>query len=583
MTTTGPHQQAKPEAAPSDSEASPPTDGSASETGSATPSAQALGRIATEQFGIDAWREGQFEALVAAVEGRDVLAVMPTGHGKSLIYQIPGAALPGVTVVVSPLIALQRDQAEAINERLGDGRAVALNSAVGARAVREAWAALDDGGSHFVFLAPEQLAREETIERLAALDIRLFVVDEAHCISSWGHDFRPDYLFLGDVAQRLGAPPVIALTATASPHTRSEIVERLRLRDPLELVQSFDRPNVELRVIRHAGDLDKRQAVLDEVTELRGPGLLYVATRRVAEEYADELSQRGLRAEAYHAGRRAADRTAVHERFLDNQLDVVVATTAFGMGIDKPDVRFVVHADIPDSLDSYYQEIGRAGRDGGSAIGILHYRSEDLGLQRFFAGRSFKQEDVEAVFRAVRDRGPLRAAALRRETELGPRALSRALNLLEHSGGVLGASRGYRAAPVMSSERAVELAQAEDESRQRIDESRVEMARGYAETGACRRHWLLNYFGEEADAWCGNCDNCLQEGSAEKAEEREAATPDEWSLQTPVRHREWGPGLVMSVEPDRITVLFESVGYKELALAVIDENEDLLVREDRPE
>jgi ATP-dependent DNA helicase RecQ len=575
MTATRPHLADNRASEPSAPEAPPSTDGST------TPWAERLGRIAAEQFGIDAWREGQLEALVAAAEGRDVLAVMPTGHGKSLIYQIPGTALPGVTVVVSPLIALQREQADTINETLGAPRAVALNSSVGARALREAWAALDGGVACFVFLAPEQLAREETIEHLARLDVALFVVDEAHCISSWGHDFRPDYLFLGDVVQRLGAPPVIALTATASPHTRAEIVERLRLREPLELVQSFDRPNIELRVVRHAGDLDKRQAVLDQVAGLRGPGLLYAATRRGAEEYAEELSQRGLRAEAYHAGRRAADRTAVHERLLRNEIDVVVATTAFGMGIDKPDVRFVVHADIPDSLDSYYQEIGRAGRDGEPALAVLHYRSEDLGLQRFFAGRSFNAEDVDAVFRAVRGGGPVRAAALRREAGLGPRALSRALSLLEHSGGVLGSSQGYRSAPGMSAERAVELAQAEDESRQRIDQSRVEMARGYAETDACRRHWLLNYFGEEADAWCGNCDNCLHEGSAEEAEEREAATPDDWSLQTPVRHREWGPGLVMSVEPDRITVLFESVGYKELALAVIDENEDLLVRESR--
>ncbi|WP_138442814.1 RecQ family ATP-dependent DNA helicase [Sinomonas susongensis] len=575
MKPSEPHQAVYRPSEPSASEAQPSADGSTA------PWAERLGRIATEKFGIDSWREGQFEALVAAAEGRDVLAVMPTGHGKSLIYQIPGTAITGVTLVVSPLIALQREQAESINESLGEGRAVALNSSLGARALREAWAALDDGGPRFVFLAPEQLAREETVERLAQLGIGLFAVDEAHCISSWGHDFRPDYLFLGDVAQRLGAPPVIALTATASPHTRAEIVERLRLRDPLELVQSFDRPNIELRVVRHTGDLDKRQAVLDEVAGLQGPGLLYVATRRSAEEYADEFSRRGLRAEAYHAGRRAAERTAVHERFLRNELDVVVATTAFGMGIDKPDVRFVVHADIPDSLDSYYQEIGRAGRDAEPALAVLHYRSEDLGLQRFFAGRSFSAEDVEAVFRVVRDSGPLRAAGLKRETELGPRALSRALSLLEHSGTVLAGSRGYRAAPGMSSERAVGLAQAEDESRQRIDQSRVEMARGYAETDACRRQWLLNYFGEEADPWCGNCDNCLQEGSAEEAEEREAATPDDWSIQTPVRHREWGPGLVMSVEPDRITVLFESVGYKELALAAIDSNDDLLVRERR--
>jgi ATP-dependent DNA helicase RecQ len=537
-----------------------------------------LRRIAAERFGIDSWREGQFEAVQAAAEGRDVLAVMPTGHGKSAIYQIPGAALDGVTVVVSPLIALQHDQVEAINESLGADRAVALNSTLGARAERAAWEALEGGTTQFVFLAPEQLAREQTIVRLKGLRLALFVVDEAHCISSWGHDFRPDYLLLGDALQRLGRPPVIALTATATPHTRAEIEERLGLREPLVMVQSFDRPNIELRVIRHESEDGKRRAVLDEIPGLQGPGLLYVSTRRTAEEYAAELSERGLRAEAYHSGRRVRERESIHERFLANELDVVVATTAFGMGIDKPDVRFVVHADIPDSLDSYYQEIGRSGRDGEPALAVLHYRSEDLGLQRFFAARAFDAGDVEAVFDALRSDGPLRSTALRARTGLTTRAQSRALNLLEHSGCVVSTREGYRAAGAMSLEQAIERARAEDEARHRIDESRVEMARGYAETDGCRRQWLLNYFGEDAPAWCGKCDRCEEEGSAEKAERREATTPEDWSIQSPVRHREWGPGMVMAVEPDRITVLFESVGYKELALSAIEGNEGLLER-----
>ena len=552
--------------------------GESSQSDSRRPDSERLRRIAAEQFGIDSWREGQFEAVQAAAEGRDVLAVMPTGHGKSAIYQIPGAALEGVTVVVSPLIALQHDQVEAINESLGDDRAAALNSTLGARAERAVWEALDGGRTQFVFLAPEQLAREQTIERLKRVRLALFVVDEAHCISSWGHDFRPDYLLLGDALQRLGRPPVIALTATATPHTRAEIEERLGLRDPLVMVQSFDRPNIELCVIRHESEDGKRRAVLDEIPELQGPGLLYVSTRRATEEYAAELSERGLRAEAYHSGRKARERESVHERFLANELDVVVATTAFGMGIDKPDVHFVIHADIPDSLDSYYQEIGRSGRDGEPALAVLHYRSEDLGLQRFFAARAFDEDDVEAVYNAVRSDGPLRSTALRARTGLTPRAQSRALNLLEHSGCVLSTREGYRATRGMSSEQAIERAREEDETRRRIDESRVEMTRGYAETDGCRRQWLLNYFGEDAPAWCGNCDRCEEEGSAEEAEQREAATPEDWSIQSPVRHREWGPGMVMAVEPDRITVLFESVGYKELALSAIEGNEGLLER-----
>ncbi len=540
--------------------------------------AERLREVAASRFGIEEFREGQLEAMTAAAGGRDVLAVMPTGHGKSAIYQVPGTVLPGTAVVVSPLIALQHDQVEAINEDLGAEVAFALNSTVGARRERAAWEAVARGDAKFLFLAPEQLAREETTQRLAAHPPSLFVVDEAHCISSWGHDFRPDYLVLREAAERLGRPAVVALTATASPHTRAEIVDRLGLRDPLVLVHSFDRPDIELRVMRHHQASDKRRAVLDEVSGLVGPGLVYVATRRETEDYAAELTRRGVRAEAYHAGRTRSERNDVHARFLGDELDVVVATTAFGMGIDKPDVRFVVHADIPDSLDSYYQEIGRAGRDGRPALAVLHYRSEDLGLQQYFAGAAPGQEDLEVVFRAVRRHGPVRARALREHTGLGPRAQARALHLLEHSGGVLARPQGYRAVGGATPAAAVAAALAEAEAQHRIHRSRIDMMRGYAETDGCRRDWLLNYFGEETGGWCGNCDTCAETGSAAEAAERAAATPHGWGIQTPVTHREWGHGIVMGAEPDRITVLFDSVGYKELSLRLIEEHEGLLER-----
>ncbi|NKX56641.1 RecQ family ATP-dependent DNA helicase [Arthrobacter mobilis] len=534
-----------------------------------------LRRAARDWFGLQTLRAGQLECMEAAVRGSDVLAVMPTGSGKSAIYQVPGAMLPGTTVVVSPLVALQRDQVEAINHDLGAQRAFAINSQLGARAERQVWAAVTGGDAKFVFLAPEQLAREETLARLAGCRISLFVVDEAHCISSWGHDFRPDYLTLTAAIAQLGRPPVAALTATASPHVRAEVVERLGMRDPHTVVHSFDRPNLSLEVVRHHEDRGKRLAVLDQAAQLRGPGLLYAATRKDTEWYAAELAGRGLRADAYHAGRRAADRARIHRQFLGNDLDVVVATTAFGMGIDKPDVRFVVHADIPASLDSYYQEIGRSGRDGEPARAVLHYRSEDLGLQQFFAGHAPAAEDLAAVFAAVQESGPLRAAALSRESGLSTRRQARVLNLLEHSGSILAGRRGYRAVKSADAEGAVERALAEAESRQRIDKSRVEMMRGYAETDHCRRDFLLNYFGEETSGYCGTCDNC-EHGSAAEARALEESLPEGYAVQTPVRHREWGAGTVMGVMPDRITVLFESVGYKDLSLKLIEEDAGLL-------
>ncbi len=539
------------------------------------PDRDALRRVAEESFGWNVLREGQLDAMAAAARGEDVLAVMPSGHGKSAVYQVPAVALPGTAVVISPLIALQYDQVDAINDDLGAGRAFAVNSQQRASAERAAWDAAASGEAKFLFLAPEQLAREETLQRLAELDISLFVVDEAHCISSWGHDFRPDYLTLTPVVKRLKHPPVVALTATASPHTRTEIIDRLGMQEPFVTVQSFDRPNLNLRVLRHHEDRGKRQAVVEQVAGFGGPGLLYTATRKDTERYAAELAERGLRTDAYHAGRRAADRVAIHERFLDGEVDVVVATSAFGMGIDKPDVRFVVHADIPDSLDSYYQEIGRAGRDGEPAQAVLHYRSEDLGLQRFFAGGAPDPDELAAVFGAIREHGPLRPAALREQTGLSQRKQARLLNLLEHSGSIAVNRNGYRAVGGADPSSAADQALAEAESRHRIDESRIEMARGYAETDHCRRDWLLNYFGEETDGYCGNCDNC-EAGSEAVAEAREAEMPEGYEIQRPVKHREWGPGIVMGTQPDRITILFESVGYKDIALSAVREDAGLL-------
>ncbi|MGM0929777.1 MAG: RecQ family ATP-dependent DNA helicase [Actinomycetota bacterium] len=534
-----------------------------------------LRRIAEESFGWKVLREGQLDAMAAAARGEDVLAVMPSGHGKSGIYQVPAVALPGTAVVISPLIALQYDQVDAINEDLGAKRAFAVNSHVKAAAQRAAWDAVGSGAAKFLFLAPEQLVREETLQRLSEQEICLFVVDEAHCISSWGHDFRPDYLALTAAVKRLRHPPVVALTATASPHTRTEIVDRLGLHDPFITVQSFDRPNLNLHVQRHHEDRGKRQAVVNQVAELGGPGLLYTSTRKDAERYAGELAERGLRADAYHAGRRAADRESIHERFQDNGVDVVVATSAFGMGIDKPDVRFVVHADIPDSLDSYYQEIGRAGRDGEPAQAILHYRSEDLGLQRFFAGGTPDPEELAVVFNAIREDGPLRPTALRELTGLSPRKQSHLLNLLEHSGSIAVNRNGYRATRGTDAQEAAFNALADAESRHRIDESRIEMARGYAETDHCRRDWLLNYFGEETDGYCGNCDNC-EATTGTEVEAREAQMPEGYEIQRPVTHRDWGPGFVMGAQPDRITVLFDSVGYKDIALSAIEADDGLL-------
>jgi ATP-dependent DNA helicase RecQ len=276
------------------------------------------------------------------------------------------------------------------------------------------------------------------LEEVAAARPSLFVVDEAHCISSWGHDFRPDYLRLHTAVERLGRPPVLALTATASPPVRAEIIERLRLRDPVEVVRGFDRPNLHLEVQAFRHEVRKREAVVLRAMGEAKPGIVYTATRKGAEEYAEALGEYGIDAAAYHAGLRAADREDVQGRFMAGEVDVVVATTAFGMGIDKSDVRFVLHADIPDSLDSWYQEVGRAGRDGDPASAVLFYRPEDLGLRKFFASGVPDETALRKVATLVQHApGPVGPAALAEEAGLSGTRLAGAVNLLEQAGALL--------------------------------------------------------------------------------------------------------------------------------------------------
>ncbi len=369
--------------------------------------------------------------------GRDTLVIMPTGGGKSAIYQMAALLLPGATIVVSPLIALQRDQAGAI-ELQDVGRAAVLNSTLGSAARDAVLADLEQGHIEFLFLAPEQFANEQTLARIRAAKPSLFVVDEAHCISAWGHDFRPDYLNLGAVVAALGHPRVLALTATAAPPVRKEICERLGMHNPAVLVQGFDRPNIELSVARVPDQPRKLQAVLDHVLAAARPGIIYVATRKHAEELAELLAANGLRAAHYHAGLAANTRKQTEVSFMADEYDVLVATTAFGMGIDKPNVRFVFHADISESLDEYYQEIGRAGRDGEEAQAILFYSHNDLHLRRFLASNGkVEAADVEQVLAALQEQGePLSAQDLLEQVELSKTKVRTVLSHLADLGAV---------------------------------------------------------------------------------------------------------------------------------------------------
>jgi ATP-dependent DNA helicase RecQ len=573
--------------------ASPTTQASDNPAGnSASVRTRRIREVARDVLGYEEFRPGQEPAMQAVVAGRDTLAVLPSGAGKTAIYQVAGQLLDGPVVVVSPLIALQRDQVERLAE-IEDraGRAAQLNSSMSAGDQREVLEALGDGTVRFVFLAPEQLTKPDVVEAVREARPALFVVDEAHCVSAWGHDFRPDYLRLGAVIEQLGHPTVLALTATAAPPVRAEIVERLEMRDPEIVVAGFDRPEIRLEVDHHADARGKEEGVLDRVLaqigDGRGPGIVYSATRRGTEEIAARLADRGLRARHYHAGLNRADREDTQRAWMDDELDVVVATTAFGMGIDKPGTRFVVHAEPADSLDSYYQEIGRAGRDGQPALAVLVYRQEDLGLRRFFAAGTPAEEELQQVA------GLVQAAAaagiddgvdvkdLREETGRAATPLVRDLNLLEQVEAVVldeeGAAHPADDAPTPGEAAAAarELA----EHHERVDQSRVEMMRGYAETTECRRQFLLGYFGEQLDEPCGNCDSDTCSGTPEEraaAADARAHTP--FPVETAVEHAEWGNGVVMRVEDDRLVVLFDEVGYKTLGLAAVIDNDLLHAR-----
>ena len=543
-----------------------------------------------ERFGLEEFRPGQERIIRDLLAGRDVLAVMPTGSGKSLLYELASQLLPGVTLVVSPLLALMKDQEDALEE---------LGIAVGAvsSAQSEGEAADDMRGARrghlkLLYVTPERFDNAEFMAQARRLQVSLLVVDEAHCISEWGHDFRPAYLGLGTAAAALGRPPILALTATATPWVRREIAERLKLHDPDLIVRGVDRPNLFLEVLRAEGEREERDLLRDMLTgeagvtaaplaatrdpelverlraAMQGSGIIYAATTKGAQEAAAWLTELGIPADFYHGQRRKADRQRVQEQFMDGTLRVIAATTAFGLGVDKPDVRFVIHRDVPANLEGYYQEAGRAGRDGELARCTLIYRPADLGRAAFMAGGGrLSPEDVAKAQRglAQRPEGTLRELAA--ATGLSRPDLSRLVAILKREGIV--AERRGRLQVLLPDFDPASISLESEEQRKAYERSRLDMLRGYAETEACRREYLLNYFGEELAAPCGRCDNDLL--GPEAAAAAVPGEPAAFAVGAPVDHDAWGHGVVQRVEGDTVTVLFDKAGYKTLAAAFAKE------------
>lgn len=405
-------------------------------------------------FGHPAFRPGQQQVVEAVLSGRDVLAVMPTGAGKSLGYQLPALVLPGTTLVVSPLISLMKDQVDELNRR--GIRSQALHSMLPVERRRAVLADLRARRLRLLYVAPERFASDEFVRLLADLPVSRFVIDEAHCVSAWGHDFRPDYRRLKAAAVECRSsdgharPPIAAFTATATPEVRDDIIGMLGLDAPQVLVAGFDRPNIYMRVERVA-DEDEKYELLPDLTRGRR-ALVYAATRKSTEAAAKHLQEAGVNASAYHAGLKDDERTRVQDAFAAGALPVVCATNAFGMGIDRPDVEAVVHFAIPGSVEAYYQEIGRAGRDGRPATATLLWDHADVSLRQFL------------IDSPRRDR-PGRTA--------------------------------------------IEMDPEEVEERKAIEHSRLQRMIAYADTGQCLRATVLRYFGDPAAKDpCGACGNC---------------------------------------------------------------------------
>ena len=469
-----------------------------------------ISAAAKKLLGFKSLRPGQREAIQSLLEGRDTLLVQPTGSGKSAVYQIAGSLLSGGTIIISPLIALQKDQADSIQASQLDETAV-VNSTLSASEHQETLERIEDGEVEFIFLAPEQLRNPETLERLRNAGISLFAIDEAHCISHWGHDFRPDYLELAHVIEALDHPVVLAMTATASKEVRTEIIERLGMRNPRVFVHGFDRPNISLRVDLFSDEDEKLEAVVKRVEFAEKPGIVYVATHKHAEILAKDLKERGVNAVFYHGGLKAKDRDEIQDRFMKGDVPVIVATNAFGMGVDKPDIRFVYHADVSDSVDAYYQEVGRAGRDGEPAEAVLFYRPGNISSQRYKTGAGrVNTADLQAITDAlVSKEKSASPQELSHDTGISQRKVINIVHKLEEVGAAEKLTTGeVQLLQQKSPAQMIEAASEQQQFLKDLRSRRLQQMQQYAEGRHCRREYIMRYFGDDFSGPCGNCDRC---------------------------------------------------------------------------
>jgi ATP-dependent DNA helicase RecQ len=479
-----------------------------------------------EHFGFDNFREGQREVIESVLAGKDVVVVMPTGSGKSLCYQLPAMILDGVTVVVSPLIALMKDQVDALRAR--GLPATFVNSSIPEAEQRARIESLRRREHKLVYVAPERFRSSRFNAALQSIPISLVAVDEAHCISTWGHDFRPDYLRLRHVIHSLGNIRTLALTATATPYVRSDIIQQLGLEQPQTFVSGFDRPNLRIEVVHTEREKEKIARIKRLAESHKGSGIIYASTRKAVENVGRELKRVGLRVSTYHAGMSDAVRVRAQEDFMGSRTQMIVATNAFGMGIDKPDIRFVAHYQIPGSIEAYYQEIGRAGRDGLPSTCVLLFNYADKNTHDFFIEGSYPNLAlIKSVYNALAGT-ELKQIHLS-TTEIAQRcgernelAIQSALYLLERAGHI-----ERTAAPINRGEngrrasRTIVMLDTSPATALRVDPrqvaGRADLERRklrelieFCYTETCYRSHILNYFGDRNHPRvCGTCGNCL--------------------------------------------------------------------------
>ena len=529
-----------------------------------------IARTLRSVFGLSALRPGQQEVIERVLEGRSALAVMPTGAGKSLCYQLPACLLPGRTLVVSPLIALMKDQCDRL-DALGVP-AVRLHSGLDAETAARSEAALADGRARIAFVTPERLAESGALALLQAHPTSLLVVDEAHCISQWGHDFRPAFLEIGPARAALGEPPVLALTATAGEDVAADIAEQLRIpRDGVLRTGSY-RPNLHYRVEVLAHEADKLPRVIALLRAEEGAGIVYTATVRAAERLHEALAEAGIEAGLYHGRLPARRRSSVQDDFMAGRRRVMVATNAFGLGIDKADLRFVLHYQMPSGLDAYYQESGRAGRDGDPALCTLLFLRGDKAVQQFFlAGRYPGREDLASLYgwlgKPPPGEGGWTPETLQEASGVPRAKLQVALNLLRRQR-LLARDRAGRLRLRRSGLDAggLEALVALYEERRVEDRAMLEQMVFYAQTGWCRWRVLLEHLQALPPGFdrCGHCDNCvrlalhLREEAAKPDGETASPSPQRPRLEPgdEVRVRRYGRGRVVAADALSVDVEF---------------------------